>query len=382
MAARSVPSRKGGESSVKCRNMNRQTGPVATATVQAVAHYDRSPVAKTYRHLFERVTTFEVLHDAYRMARRGKRGRDDVLLFERDLEGCLLELQAQLLRGDYHLGDYRRFYVREPKSRLVAALPFRDRIVQHALVAVIEPIWEARFFHHSYACRPGKGAHAAVDVVQGWMRVEQRAHPRIWALKLDVASYFASIDHAILMALLGRRIRCPRTLALCERILASWSPGVPIGNLTSQLFANIYLDALDRFVKQDLGVRRYARYMDDVVILYHDKSQLHALRKQIEHFLFEQLRLRTNNRTQVIPVGGPGTPGLDWLGYRLWTTHRRVRPASVRRMRRRLRWMTGAYSRGEIPLDAVTARIKSWVAHAARADTWRLRARLLGDFRL
>lgn len=334
-------------------------------------------MAKTHRNLFEQVYAFDALESAYRRARRGKRGHAEVLRFERDLEGELIQLQNELIWGQYETGPYRAFWVAEPKRRLVAALPFRDRVLQHALVGVLEPIWEREFIHHSYACRPGKGMHAGVDVAQRWLRAVQREHGQVYALKLDVRQYFASVDHDILLNLLARRIRCPRTLALCAQILGSWSPGIPIGNLTSQLFANIYLHELDRFAKQDLRVRYFARYMDDALIVHHDKAHLHVLREQIEQFLFDTLALHTNRKTQVLPVGRPGNPALDWLGYRLWSTHRRLRASSVKRMRRRLKYMQRAHARGELPISAVTARIRSWIGHAQHADSWRVREQLL-----
>lgn len=337
-------------------------------------------MARTYRGLFERIATFPALHAAYLRARRGKRDRAEVLAFETDLEGELLSLERELRAGTYRTGAYRTFYVSEPKRRLVAALPFRDRVVQHALVAVLEPIWEREFIHHSYACRPGRGMHAGADIAERWVRATQRAHGQVYALKLDVAGYFASIDHGVLLGLLRRRIGCARTLALCAEILGSWSSGLPIGNLTSQLWANIYLHELDRFAKQVLRASRYARYMDDVVIVDHDPVRLHAQRRAIEGFLAGRLMLRTNRKTQVFAVGGRGR-ALDWLGYRIWPTHRRLRRGCVRRMRRRLAGLERAYRRGVLPLSAVTARIKSWVAHARHAQAWRIRAAVLGGFR-
>lgn len=333
-------------------------------------------MAKTHKRLFPSVYDFAALEAAYRRARRGRRDCAEVLRFERDLEGELIQLQNELIWGEYRTGPYRVFTVAEPKRRVVAALPFRDRVVQHALVAVLEPLWEREFIHHSYACRPGKGLHAGVDAAQRWLRSVQREHGQAYALKLDVRQYFASVDHGVLMDLLARRIACAPTLALCEEILRSWSPGLPIGNLTSQLFANIYLHELDRFAKQELRARRYARYMDDALIVHPDKACLHEARRRIEAFLHERLRLQTNAKTQVRPVGHLGGPALDWLGYRIWCTHRRLRPGSVKRMRRRLRWLQAAYARGAVDLRHVTARIRSWIGHAQHADSWRIRAQL------
>lgn len=334
---------------------------------------------KTYNHLFPKVYDFENLHQAYLRARRGKRGQAEVLRFERDLEGELIQLQNELIWGEYQTGPYRRFHVYEPKPRLVAALPFRDRVVQHSLVAAIEPIWESRFIHHSYACRPGRGMHSGADQAQQWLREVKALHGRVYVLKADVAKYFPSIDHGILLEMLGRRIACKPTMRLIESIMDTWHPGLPIGNLTSQLWANIYLHELDSFVKNDLGVRRYMRYMDDWLVVHHDKEYLHALRRVLEDWIWERLRLRLNNKTQVFPVGQRHGRGLDFLGYRMWTTHRRLRRDSVKRMKRRLKGLEKAYSEGLIEFPEIRQRLASWVGHAAHADSYRIRAKVLGE---
>ena len=343
-------------------------------------------MARTAKHLFDQIASFDALEAAYRRARRGKRDRAEVQRFERDLEGELIQLQNELLWGTYRLSPYRLFRVFEPKERLIAALPFRDRVVQHALVAVIEPLWERRFIAHSYACRPGRGLHRAVATTQGWLRHLSRDGQRVYALKGDIAQYFPSIDHGLLKALLRRRIACPRTLALCDLIIDA-SPsvsglaaqGLPIGNLTSQLWANVYLDALDRFVKHEVRARYYARYMDDFILLATDKDTLHRARGQIETFLWEQLRLRTNRKTQVFPLGRVHGRGLAFVGFRLWPSHRLLTRASVVRIRRNLKRLADYYRQGLVSLTRVQQGITSWIAHAQHAQTWGLRQKLLGE---
>jgi retron-type reverse transcriptase len=344
-------------------------------------------MAKTYRNLFPAIYDFAALEAAYRLARRGKRDRPEVQRFEQNLEGELIQLQNELIWGTYRTSPYHFFTVHEPKERLVAALPFRDRVVQHALVAVIEPLWERRFVAHSYACRPGRGLHRAADQVQRGLRhLAQRegGQGRVYALKGDIAKYFPSIDHGILKALLRRHIACPRTLALCDAIIDAGYDGddlapcgLPIGNLTSQLWANVYLHELDKFVKHALRARHYARYMDDFVLLAADKASLHVARGQIETFLWERLRLRTNAKTQVFPIRRWRGRGLDFVGYRLWPGHRRLRRSSVWRMTRQLRRLRRWYRDGRVSAARVRQSIQSWVAHARHADTWGLRRQVL-----
>lgn len=349
-------------------------------------------MAKTYRHLYPAIYDFAALESAYRRARRGKRHHPEVQRFEQDLEGELIQLQNELIWGSYRSGPYRFFRVFEPKERLVAALPFRDRVVQHALVAVIEPLWERRFIADSYACRPGRGLHRAADRAQWMLRDLARRGKdgeSIYALKGDIAKYFQSIDHSVLKALLRRHIACQRTLALCDGIIDAgytrsdqWRCGLPIGNLTSQLWANVYLHELDRFVKHELKARLYLRYMDDFVLLSSDKDWLHQARGRIETFLWQRLRLRTNAKTQIFPVRRRHGRGLDFVGYQLWPYRRRLRCSSVQRISRSLRLLQRWYGLGFVSLTRVSQSVRSWVAHARHAETLGLRRKLLGAIRL
>ncbi|MDD2319175.1 MAG: reverse transcriptase/maturase family protein [Geobacteraceae bacterium] len=338
-------------------------------------------MAKTYKNIFDRVCNFDALHAAYLRARRGKRQRREVARFEQDLEGNLIQLQNDLIWGSYRTGRYRYFEVTEPKRRLVAALPFRDRVVQHALVAAIEPIWEERFIHDSYACRPNKGSHRGADRAQEFLRSVKRKHGFAYAYKADIAKYFANIDHEILKRLLRKRVACKRTLALLDGIIDSQGVacGIPIGNLTSQLFANIYLHELDEFVKYELREPHYLRYMDDFVVLHHDKKHLALIRFEVEVFLDSELRLMTNNKSQIFPVSLLCGRPLDFLGYRIWPTHRKLRKNSVNRMRRRLRSMVRQYAAGRLRFDRIRCRIASWLGHAKHADSRSIRENLLAN---
>ncbi len=208
----------------------------------------------------------------------------------------------------------------------------------------------------------------------------------VYVLKGDIRQFFPSIDHGVLRRLIRRRISCEQTLRLLDGIIDSAADpsdltpkGLPIGNLTSQLWANVYLHELDMFVKHGLRERYYLRYMDDFVVVHHDKAHLHAVRREIEGFLWDQLRLLTNGKTQVFPVATSKGRALDFLGYRIWPTHRKLRKSSAQRMRRRLQKLQRLYAAGEIPLDRVRASIRSWIAHAKHADTYFLRKAILAD---
>lgn len=308
----------------------------------------------------------------------------------------LLALQAELRDQTYESGGYTNFTIREPKRRLVSAAPFRDRVVHHALCRVIEPIWEARFIDTSYACRIGKGTHVALDRCQAWAR-EYR-----YAFHGDVVKCFPSIDHRLLHDLRARRIADRQTLWLIDRILDSGAGiqsgeappmylpgddlfaalrprGLPIGNLTSQFWANVYLHELDMFVKHELRCAAYLRYMDDWVLFDDDKRQLHEWHAAIEGFLAARLRLRLHPKKSIV---FPVEVGIDFCGFRLYPTHRRLRRSSIRRFVRRFRRQREAYRRGDLALDEMSRSVRSWIAHAAHGDTWRLRRRLFADYPL
>jgi retron-type reverse transcriptase len=351
---------------------------------------------KTYKDLYTKIYTFENLYRAYRAARKGKRNRVAVASFEFDMESQLLQLQRELQEQRYCPGAYTNFYIYEPKRRLVSAAPFRDRIVHHALCNVIEPIWEARFIPTSYACRVGKGTHAALDQCERWTRQYR------YAFHGDIVKYFPSIDVGILRGLLARRIADGQTLWLIDRILeggadmqrgetsvvyfpgddlfAALRPlGLPIGNLTSQFFANVYLHELDKFAKHGLRVKAYLRYMDDFVLFSDDKAQLHAWKDALRDFLVARLRLVLHPRKSVV---FPVKVGVDFCGFRIFPTHRRLRRSSVRRFVRRFRRQRVAYRQGRLSLEEMTTSVRSWIAHAEHGNTWRLRRRLFADYPL
>jgi len=373
-----------GHGKPESETLNRRPVPVAKpATVRS-----RRPLgamAKTYNNLFPEIYSFENLHAAYLRARRGKRTRAEVQHFEIDLEGNLIQLQNELIWGTYKTGKYRQFIVLEPKERIVAALPFRDRVVQHSLVYAINQTWERRFIADSYACRVGRGTHKGADRAQAMLRRVKRDHGKVYVLKADISKFFHSIDHAALKSLVRRRIACKKTLELIDNIIdstvkADVRAGIPIGNLTSQLFANIYLHELDEFVKHGLREKHYCRYMDDFIIVHHDKERLHRLRAKVELFLWDRLRLKTNAKTQIFPVGIFHGRALDFLGYRIWTTHRKLRKSSIQRITRTMKKMQRLYSEGRVTLYRIRQSLISWLGHAQHAETSGLQERLLSRF--
>ena len=264
----------------------------------------------------------------------------------------------------------------EPKERQIMALPFYDRVVQHAINNVLEPIFDKRFISQSYACRKGKGMHAASDTLKEWLYEWNKYHPDqpLYAIKADTHHYFQSIDHAVLKTEIRKVIKDAGVLALLDRIIdhngnMPDGVGIPVGNLTSQLFANIYLDALDQFIKHELGVEAYIRYMDDFVILSPDKEQLRSWLARIEQFLREELKLEFNPKTTILAAKN----GIDFVGYKHRATHRKVRKDSIKRIKRTIKKRES----GKITKEQLQKSIQSWTGHAGHADSYNLRKKII-----
>jgi len=345
---------------------------------------------KTYNRLFQKICAFENLRSAARKAQRSKRFQTEVAHFNFHLERELYRLQEELQTQTYQPGAYHEFHIYEPKLRKISAAPYRDRVVHHALCNVIEPIFDATFIFDSYACRKGKGTHKAVN------RFTEFSRKNAYVLKCDIKKYFPSIDHECLKARFRRKIRDAQTLWLMDLIVESSNPqedvqeyfegdnlltsltrkrGIPIGNLTSQFFANIYLNGFDHFVKEALQCRHYIRYVDDFVVLDNDKGRLHETKATIAAYL-AGLRLKLHpHKCQVFPV----RTGTDFLGYQVFPTHRRLRASSVRRARRRLRRLQREYRMGQLSWEAVTHSVHSWLGHVQHADTYGLRQAIFSD---
>ena len=324
---------------------------------------------KPVHDLYPRIWAWENLEEAYRKARQGKRGLAPAASFERRLEDHLVGLQDELRDGAYRPGPYHSFYIHEPKRRLISAAPFRDRVVHHALCNVIEPLFEHRFIFDSYANRVGKGTHRALDRCQHFAR----RYP--YALQLDVVQFFPSIDHALLRQALARVIGDSQVLFPGDDLFATLRPrGLPIGNLTSQFWANVYLNGLDHFVKRELKAAAYLRYVDDLALFAADKRTLWSWRAALLDAL-AGLRLTIHaERAQPRPV----TEGLPFLGFTIFPTHRRLKAQKAVSFQRRLKQRLAAYGAGRLSREALDATVRGWANHVRYGDTWGLRTAILG----
>ena len=330
------------------------------------------------KHLFPKIFDFENLFDAYKAGIRGKRDRPDIMVYTEKPEENLIELQNELIWKTYKVGRYRMFYVYEPKRRLIMALQFKDRVAQHAIYRQLNPLLDKQFIYDSYACRNGKGTHKAVARLQYWFRQVSRKPGKYYYLKLDISKYFYRIDHEILMGILRKKIADEDLLEILEGIVncedthfglpmgadigdVAFSEmladvGLPIGNLTSQMFANLYLDQLDQFCKHQLGLHYYIRYMDDVIILHNSKKHLERVKNQIANFLESELHLNLNNKTCIRPV----SMGAEFVGFRVWATHVKLRRKTARKMVKRLEYVFAAYAAGEIDREGMERTVASY----------------------
>lgn len=346
---------------------------------------------KTHKNLFQKVCELENLYNAYLKARKGKNNIAEVLKFTYNLESELLKLQYELRSQTFKTGKYRHFIIFEPKERKISALPFRDRVIHHAICSIIEPIFEKIFIYDSYACRKGKGTHAGVDRIQKFIRRANESNSNYYVLKCDVSKYFSSINHEILKKDIREKIADKKLLQLLDKIIdsscsekyyfsnseeqnaqSSSEKGIPIGNLTSQLFANIYLNKLDEYVKYELKIKYYIRYMDDFIILYESKQELHEVKEKIRLF-FTSIKLTLHpKKANIFPI----VLGIDFLGYRIYNNHRLVRKSTVKRFLKSVKGKLKKYDYGSIDFNKLMESFNSWEAYMDYGNSYNLKKSL------
>lgn len=320
-------------------------------------------------HLFEAIVDRDNLRLAVHKALRGKRSKGDARAFVARLDDHLDWLRASLIRGDVSLGEYHQFTIFDPKQRRITAPCFRERVLHHAIMNVCEPVFERHLIADTFACRQGKGRLAALD------RARRFAARHTYFLKLDVRKYFDSIAQPILVARLERLFKDHRLLTLLRRIIASYetSPGrgLPIGSLTSQHFANFYLGALDRFVKEDLRVRGYVRYMDDCALWADTARRLRGQLTAMSAFLETELALEL----KPAPYINRTAHGMDFLGCRVFPDHLTLNRRSRVRFRRKLRALDLDHRAGRIDEATLQQRASALVAftRSGGVSSWHFR---------
>ena len=348
---------------------------------------DYNAFVRVYCHLYERIISTENLFVAWEEFRKGKQARMDVQQFERHLEQNLFQLHRELSSDTYKHQPYGAFTICDPKQRHIHKASVRDRIVHHAVFSVLNPIFEPTFIADSFSCRKGKGTHKAVDALEKMSRRESRNNSRTcFALQCDINKFFDSVSHPILKSQITKHIRDKDVLRLMDEIIDSFTvtqfgsasqSGIPIGNLTSQLFANVYLNALDQFMKHELKICHYVRYTDDFVIVSTDRMYLQSLINTIGSFLQQELSLDLHPRKVTIRKF---TQGIDYLGYVLLPHHRMLRTRTKNRMFRKLHEKASMYKTGSETAESVEQSLHSYLGALSHANTYKLRSKLLNHY--
>ena len=329
------------------------------------------------KNVFDEIFSIDNLYAALEDASQGRRYNKDALIYNLDVWAMVQEIRNEIFNGTYSIDRYYIFYVYEPKKRMIMSISFKHRIVQWAIYRVINPVLVKGYIEDSYGCIPGRGSLSAMQRLKYWVVMASRKEEQWFYLKLDISKYFYRISHRVLKKILAKKIKDKRLLKVLYSIIdcehtpfglpLGRSPGdvpleerlfdvgMPIGNLLSQLFANVYLNELDQYCKRELQIRFYIRYMDDVIILCNSKLQLRIWKDQIEQFLLQELELHLNKKTCIRPIG----QGIEFVGYRIWAERVVIRKSTTLRIRRALRGMSAKYTDYKITMQDFSETLQS-----------------------
>ena len=337
---------------------------------------------KTYNKLYEKITSWENLVLAWQKARKGKTNRLYVIEFEKEVEMNLIDLQEELKFKTYFPKHLQTFILRDPKTRVISKSDFRDRIVHHAIVNILEPIFDKGFIYDSCANRKGKGNLFALKRFNFFLnKVTKNKTTRAYCLKADIKHYFQEVDKEILYDLIKRKIYDHKVLDLIKQVINTNSKtqrererelskkGMPLGNLTSQFFANIYLNELDYFVKHKLKAKYYVRYVDDFIILHNSEKQLESWKEQINNFLKKELKLELHKqKSKVILL----SKGVDFVGFRNFYHHKLLRRRNIRKIYHKIK----QFEKNEMNYSFMMEIFQDWNAYAKWGNTLKIRRKV------
>jgi len=335
--------------------------------------------------MYEKMCDFQNLYDAHKAARKGKRDKSEVIDFEMNLSQNLCDLQRQFIERSYKPKGYTKFYVYEPKKRLIFAPDYSDRVVQHCLCDnILRPVLEPRLIYDNSACRIGKGTHFSIYRLSEFMgRFYRENKCGGYFLKCDIRKYFYSIDHSVLKSKLGKVFTEPDVFNLLCAILDSYevsdNVGLPLGNQASQWFALFYLDSMDRLIKERMQIKYYTRYMDDFILIHQDKDYLRYCKDKISEHCERELKLELNEKTQIFPIKN----GVNYLGWHFYLTEtgkviRKLKTAGKKRIKGKLKLLQYKYSKRIFDFDDVKRSLVSINGHLLHGHTYRLREDLYG----
>ena len=330
--------------------------------------------------LFNQLCSYSNLKLAFMKARKGKTKRKDVIEFEHDLKDNLLQLQVDLKFLSYFPKPLKTFMIRDPKTRIISKSNFRDRVVHHALCNVIERLFDKSFIYDSYANRKGKGTLRAITRFEYFSRkVSKNYHQNAYVLKADIKHYFDTINHQTLLSILKKQVKDVKVNLLIKRILSNHTPekGMPLGNLTSQFFANVYLNELDQFVKHKLRAKYYVRYVDDFLIVHQSNKILQKWKVDIDLFIKKSLILELHpDKSKIISLNR----GVEFLGFVIFPYYRLLKQKNLRKFKRKLKNIYYLYQQKLINYDALYDFVEGWIAYAKHANTYQLRKSILKLF--
>lgn len=334
---------------------------------------------KKIKNLFYENLTYSKLLAAHYRAKKNKTYKGEILRFELNLENNLINLLNDLKNKRYRVGEYRTFMVYEPKPRIIKSLPYKDRIVHQWIVEeFIKPYITPRFIDTTFACIVDRGTHASADQTQKYMRHLYNKNIDYWILKCDISKFFYSIDPVILYKILQKYIYDKDLLFLIKVILfdnrdPNEKVGIPIGNYTSQYFANIYLNELDQFVKRTLKIKYYIRYMDDFILLLPTKKDCIKYKAIIENFVETKLHLKLNSKTKYYP----SKMGVDFCGYRIFPTHRLLRTSNKTKIKNNIKLWNQKFHNGTLNTTHAVQSFNSWYGHAGHCNSYHLINKML-----
>lgn len=342
---------------------------------------------KIYKDLHWSIISPETLFRAWEIFKSDKRNKPDVAEFELDLEQNIFNLYRDLKNGTYKHGPYKGFWIHDPKLRRIHKATVRDRVLHHAVFLVLNKIFEPTFIADSYSCRIGKGTHRGMEKVASMIRTVSKNHKHpCYALKCDIRKFFDSMDHDTLLGILCKRIKDEKVVQLLHVIVESFEAsrpnlferrGVPIGNLTSQVFANIYMNEFDQFVKHKLKIKNYARYTDDFVIVSDDKKYLEGLLTPMSGFLKTKLSLELHPKKIILKKH---IQGIDFLGYVILPHHIKLRTKTKRKIPKKLRQTVDRYKSGDISEVTMKSSLASYLGVLSHADTYEMSENIRNSF--
>lgn len=336
---------------------------------------------------YEKICDFQNLYKAHTIARRNKRTTREVIEFEMNLAENLTTISETLKNGTYKMSGYYSFMVHDPKDRVIHALHYRDRVVQHCICdEVLAPALDKKLIYDNSACRLGKGTHFAMKRLSGFMHdFYNKYGTNGYFLKCDIRKFFDNIDHEKLKEKLRKVFTDGRLLSALYQIIDSFEKsggkGLPLGNQTSQWFAIYYLDSFDRLIKEKMQIKYYTRYMDDCVLIHHDKQYLKQCLEVMQDYIGKKLHLELNEKTEIFPIKN----GVDYLGWHFYMTDtgkvvRKVSQRTKIKYKRKLRYFQKAYSDGNIKLEDIKQTISSYRSHLSFGHTYKLQKKVLGNF--